>query len=191
MPLQPSPLDLSTLASVKSWLRINSADDDDLLQRLLTATSIAVQRYLNRTIASLAYTETVDGTGGRALMLGNYPVTAVASVTIDGQPVPPRLPGGQLGYTFDQDSIALGGSCFTRGQQNVVIQYTAGFAETPFDLEQAVIELVVLRYKERERVGLVSQAAAGETTSYLTKAMPDDVKAILAQYVRVTPATGR
>ena len=66
-------------------------------------------------------------------------------------------------------------------------EYVAGYATIPYDIRQACVELVSIRYKEKDRVGLTSKALAGETTSYNVKDMPDHVKTILKQYRNVVP----
>ena len=68
--------------------------------------------------------------------------------------------------------------------QNVAVTYTAGFAATPPEIEQACIELVALRYKERDRIGHVSKGIAGETVTFQQKDMPPDVQTLLDQYRR-------
>ncbi|HWK45124.1 MAG TPA: head-tail connector protein [Stellaceae bacterium] len=185
--------DLTTLANVKAWLPgaggggIVYTTDDALLQRLITAVSSYVQNWLGRTIASAAYTDTRDGRGGDRISLVNYPVTAVAAVTIDGLSIPASPDGISAGFTFSDSTVFLIGYGFSRGTRNVAIFYTAGYAVTPSDLEQAVIGLVALRYRERDRIGLVSKGLAGETTAYAQQDMPADVAAVLAQYRRVSP----
>ena len=185
--------DLTILANVKAWLPgaggggITYTTDDALLQRLITAVSSHVQSWLDRAIASAAYVDTRDGRGGYRVGLTNYPVTAVASVTIDGVSLPASPDGISPRFTFSDSTVFLIGYGFARGTRNVVISYTAGYATTPPDIEQAAIELVALRYRERDRIGLVSKGLAGETTSYVQQDMPAHVSAVLSQYRRVNP----
>ncbi|HUN48020.1 MAG TPA: hypothetical protein VMU85_15930, partial [Stellaceae bacterium] len=63
--------------------------------------------------------------------------------------------------------------------------YTAGYPATPPEVEQACIELVALRYRERERIGHVSKSLAGETVAFSQKDMSDDIRTILSVYRRV------
>jgi hypothetical protein len=182
--------DLTTLANVKAWLSppLATTTDDALLQRLVTAASQFIQVWLDRTIAAQAYTETRDGHGGARLVLRNRPVTAVTSLVVDGVAIPPSTAPGAAGYRFDDVSLGLVGHAFTRGFQNVVVGYTAGYAATPPDIEQACIALVALRYKERDRIGHVSKSLAGETVTFTQKDLPADVATLLAQYRNVVPA---
>src|SRR5215469_1463317 len=144
--------DLTTLANVKAYLSppLTTTADDALLTRLVTSASQFIQTWLGRTIAQTSYSETRNGQGGTRLFLRNRPVVSVVSLTVDGIAIAPAAGPGQPGYLFDDNSIYLSGTAFTRGQQNVAVTYTAGYVATPPELEQACIALVALRYKERD-----------------------------------------
>ena len=189
MSLPPDPSDLTSVANLAAWLGLTVVTEpiSDQLQRLITATSNWIQNYISRTIRSLAYTETQDGTGGDRLVLGNEPVTAVASVVIDGQSIPASPGYGQPGYIFSSTAIMLRGYRFTMDSGNVQVNYTAGFATTPPELEQACLELAALRWKERDHIGHVSKTINGETVAFIVKDMPDSVKTMLTQYNSVVP----
>lgn len=182
--------DLTTLDNVKAWFSppLSTTADDTNLTRLITAASQFIQTWLNRTIAQTTYTETRNGDDGTQLFLRNRPVTAVSSVTVNGQSIaasnPPPLADG---FLFDDTSVYLVGKSFVRGRQNVTVQYTAGFAATPPEIEQACIELVVTRHKERDRVGQVSKNLSGEVVAFSQKDMPADVQTLLNQYRSVAP----
>jgi len=182
--------DLTTLANVKAWFAppLTATADDALLARLVTAASQFIQIWLGRTIAATAYAETRNGLGGTRLFLRNRPVLSVASLTVDGVAIAPASGPGQAGYLFDDSSVYLAGHAFSRGQQNVTVAYSAGYAATPPELEQACIALVALRYKERDRIGQVSKNLAGEVVSFAQKDMPADVQTLLDQYRSVVPA---
>ena len=187
--------DLTTLADVKAWLQTGQSSfpstDDALLTRLISAASQYVQAWLNRPISLADYVETRDGTGGQKLQFGCFPVVAVSSLAIDGQPVPAATSTGSIGYSFSATQLALCGYRFSRGAQNIVVTYTAGFAATPPDLAQACIELVALRYRERTRIGEVSRSLGGaETVSYSQKDLSDPIKTLLQQYRLVAPIGG-
>jgi uncharacterized phiE125 gp8 family phage protein len=183
--------DLTTLAHIKGWLNSGSNADDALLARLITAESNVILKYLGVNIAQQSYTEVRDGSGaGQGLYemtLTNFPVTAVASLTINDAAVPLSTDGAvlQTGYAFDAARIWLNGYRFTRGRGNVVVQYTAGYAATPADIEQACVELVALRYAERNHIGQNSKSLGGETVAYQTRAMTDSILNTLQNYRRV------
>lgn len=56
---------------------------------------------------------------------------------------------------------------------------------TPPEIEQACIELISLRYRERSRIGENSKSIGGETVSFNVKDFPEGVKTILNNYRRV------
>ena len=183
-----SASDLTTLANVKAWLGITSTTDDAQISRLITAYSQYIQTWLNRQIAVQSYTELRDGSGKDFLVFGDYPVTAVASLKVDGLSIAPSADGvTQPGYAFNGDEIWLIGYRFNKGRKNVALTYSAGYATTPPELEQAVIEVIALRYKERERIGHQSKSLAGETVSFYIKDYPDSVQTILKNYRKVVP----
>lgn len=189
MAIAPDPADLTTVANLEGWLNLSNvaAPVPDQLQRLVTAVSNWMQSWMSRTIRSQAYTETQDGHGGNRLVLANAPVTAVASVVIDGQTIPPSPGFGQAGYVFSSTAIILTGYLFNVGDANVVVSYTGGFTTTPPDLEQACLELASLRWRERDRIGHVSKGLAGETVTFMVKDMPDSVRTTLQKYDSVVP----
>ena len=187
--------DLTTLADVKTWLQTGQSafptTDDALLTRLITAASQFIQTWLNRRIAEADYFELRDGTGGKRLQFGSFPVSAVLSLTIDGQIIPAAVSSWAAGYTFSHTQLALRGYTFTHRAQNVMVTYTAGFATTPPEIAQACIELVGLRYRERTRVGEVSKAiGGGETVTYSQKDMSDAIKTLIQQYRMMAPVAG-
>lgn len=179
---------LCTRDEFKAWAKISNVGDDTLIDRLITAASQGIVNALNRgDIFSRSYTERYDGTGSGRMMLRQWPVTAIGSLTIDGVTIAAQTsyPTGS-GYLFTAwDGIGPGSPCFldvfgyafTKGRQNITVVYTAGYPSSPIppDLTQTCIELVAIRYKERDRIGLASAAVGGETTAYLQK----DVKAFV------------
>lgn len=183
--------DLTTVERVKQFLPLSSSNttDDQLLARLVAAASAVVSQYCGRTFTTASHVETRDGTGATALVCRQAPITAVTSLTIGGQPLALSTQPGQRGYYVSDPItgvIALEGATFTRGRGNVVLTYTAGFATTPADVEQAVIDLIALKYRGRDRVGLVSKGIQGETTAFFVGALPADVRQVLDQHRRVS-----
>lgn len=172
-------LDLTTLANVKSWLGITVGTFDTDLSRLITSASAFAQNVMNRTIASTAYSEQRDGHGGTSIITSNYPILSVASVVIDGVVVP------SANYSSNANGIYLTSGAFNRAKNNVTLNYTAGFASTPQDLEQAIIETIAVRWKEKDRIGMSSKSLAGETTSFMIKDFPPSAQTLLNQYKKV------
>lgn len=181
----------ATAADVRGYLGVQATTDDDRIDRLIAACAKFIETYTNRVYEQSDYTETLDGNGKDEVMLENYPVTAVASVSVDGRaisPVPIPNDFATSGFMFDEGGVILqGGRLFNKGRRNVVISYTAGFAEIPADLVQAVIETAALKYKQGPQTGLSSKALSGETTSFVLSDFPRPVITLLNNLKRVVP----
>jgi hypothetical protein len=162
--------------------------EDVLLARLVTAESRFIGSWCGRSFALASYSETYNGAGGFKLALRNLPIVAVASLAIDGLAIPAGVPGTRAGHGWYNDDklLYLIGYEFRRGSQNLQVAYSAGYAATPPELEQAAIELVGYRYRERSRIGEVSRSLGGQATAaFSQKDMPAAVATILAKYQRV------
>jgi len=187
--------DLTTLENAKLWLNIDSsnANSDVLLSRLITAASKLLIVWLDRnSLLSASYSDVLDGNGHDGLHLKNWPITAVSSVTVNGIVVSLSTDGRTNGYVFDDKFLyilpATNVGHFQKGIRNVLVSYTAGYAEVPFDVEQACIELVALRYRERDRIGKKSESLNGQqTVSYSTRDLGDDIRKMLKNYRGVVP----
>jgi hypothetical protein len=135
--------DLVQLAAVKSWCGVTTTNDDALLAALITQISRGIYNYLNRSfVLPTNVVENYDGNGRQQLLLRNWPVGAIASLTIDGQPIPPApplvansppQPGFVLEASDDQPPGAMqqlflrGDYRFQKGRQNVLVAYRAGY----------------------------------------------------------------
>ncbi len=162
---------------------------DTLLARLITAASNAVCVYTGRQGFDVeSYSELYDGRSRPFIVLRQWPAITVSSVFVSAQfeqpPVqlePPVAGGGA-------QRLLLEHGFFPYGVSNVTVTYSAGYAATPGDVEQAVIELVGERFRARERIGLTAKGLGGqETTSFSAKPFNDTIAALLAPYRRICP----
>lgn len=181
--MSADPRDLTTVANLKAWLSLASTntDVDAQIQRLVTAVSVGIQNWLSRDLKAVERTETYDGTGSDLLLLRLAPVTSVARVLVDGREVPAAA------YRATPSALVRVGGWWPAGWGNVVVTYTAGYNPIPVDVEQACLELAALRWRERDRIGLASKGFGQETTTFITKDMPDSVRTALLDYRRVAP----
>lgn len=161
--------DLTTKEKVRTQLGMDESatDADPILSQLITSSSAWVERRLGQEVLTRTVTETRDGDWTAEIQLQQFPVTAVTSVTVDGEAIPARATVDGEGWVLDGRRICLTGYTFDATYpQNVVIVYTAGYATCPSDLEQAVIEHVALRYRDRRRSGLSAESLSGESATY-------------------------
>lgn len=184
------PVAFTDVPSVKAYLRIpiTNTGDDGLLRSLVDGANAAVARSLLRNVLSATYTEVRNGTGTRTLVLKNFPVSAVTSVTIKqpflqvGAPPPAVVLVQGVDYTFTQYSLKLYSGVWTPGVANVSVTYTAGYALIPGDLAHAAAKVAAIRYNELGRLGQKSKTIAGEIIAFDLAEFPPDVEAILARY---------
>ena len=126
-----SPLDLTTLASVKAWLNISNTNSDTILDSLIIAASRLITTTLARpSLLPRQFIERTDGRANSRLYLRHWPVLSIESLSIDDQPVTQNyelqssdgIPPGR------PQAIDLLGRVFPRGRQNIAITYQAGYA---------------------------------------------------------------
>lgn len=173
-------IDLTTLNDVKSWLGLTDGSDDVLLVRLITAASHFMQQFMGRDIVSTTYNDEVyHGNGSAMLTVRQFPIISIAGLSVDGVAI--------SDFSFDSRNVYLKVP-LAIGMGNVKITYTAGFATVPFMLQQAAIELVSLRYREKDRIGHSSKQLGGETVSFIVSDMTASIKTALLDFQNVVPA---
>ena len=141
-----SPSDLISLATVKAFLNVTDPSKDDAtLGMMITQVSRAIISNINRnSFLPRSFSEIRNGDGKQKMMLKNFPVLSISSLTVDGTAItaaPALLPNAPTssGYVFEpaddeppgsNQSIMLRGLCFNRGGQNVLVSYVAGYQVT-------------------------------------------------------------
>jgi hypothetical protein len=112
--------------------------DDALIDRLILGASRLIFGVINRSSLLLhTVTEKYDGMGSTRLLLKQWPVTSVMSLSVDGGTVlasqTPPLGTGFVVGAWDGNCpgglsfVDLVGSAFGRGRQNVAVTYMAGY----------------------------------------------------------------
>lgn len=140
--------ELTTLENLKEYLRIETTDDDTLLQKIITRTSDWIQKYCARNFIAQDYTEQYNGDGTNTLLVKQYPVNSIASAYDDTS----REFGADTAITVSELVIDDGGiiifdtNRFSAGYKNVKITYNAGYATIPQDLEEACLKLCASNY---------------------------------------------
>lgn len=181
---------LCSLADVKTYLGWMDGNRDAVISALIPAASGFIESYCDRVFLQASYTETRNGNGGSRLFLRNGPVSAVASVTVDGLTVPAATNAVTFGYVFDDLAVYIreGGypGRFNRGVQNVTVAYTAGFAAIPPEVNQACVELIAFKLAKRDRIDKKNEVLAQQTVGFDMSDMPAGAKTLLAQYRRVS-----
>lgn len=175
-----------SLSALKAYLPVSVTTDDDFLEDLIYRAEEYARSYCSRELTSKQFTEKRSGHGSDILLLKEFPVTAVTSVTIGSAVIPAST---SAGYEFSEEAIYLHGYRFTKGVRNVTVVYTAGYlpALVPFDLRQAVLEIAALSYRRRDHLDVATKAMAAESTTYITQGLTPSARETLQNYMRVTP----
>ena len=150
----PNLIDLTTLQAVRRRAEVQSTTDDIDIQASITAFSQWLLNYTGqRSLNSFAtYDDVYDGNGNSRIMVNNYPILNVSSVTMGGASIPASSGANVWGCYIDQSrkSIVLRGGVggysrfpyptplsfrqrgpvFLEGQGNIEIVYTAGYLPT-------------------------------------------------------------
>jgi hypothetical protein len=135
--------DLCQLADVKAWLARTDTNSDALLAALITRTSRQIYSYLQRSlILPRGVTEIRDGTGGNTMVLRQWPVISVTSLTIGTRTIPERTTRCTAGWALEPwdgtppgraQTLSLNGHSFgisvpsAANTQNVQITYQTGY----------------------------------------------------------------
>jgi hypothetical protein len=188
---------LCSLADVKAYLDIPDAttNADAKLTDLIEVVSAYAVNQANLpdredgddpSFFESDYTEHYDGPGGTVLLLRHSapstPVTAVRAVTVDGSSIPKSGGAPAPGFSSDRFSVRLRGYRFTKGEQNVVVKYSAGVdqaSSTGVALKGAATEWVASIYKTRPHIDIQSKTLDRETITFVQKTMPVRMSAVL------------
>lgn len=173
--------DLTTLAAVKAHENITGTERDALISKLITEVSMGIDNYCNRPLMSAARTDVRNGHGGNTMLLRDFPVSSVSSVVIDGRTIPSSA------WSLVDRSVVLDGYTFTRGRLNVRIDYVAGYATPPADIELSCIETILMCMKRFSHMDVSSKSLAGETVSFIVTDLPPSAKQRLNNYRLVSP----
>lgn len=184
--------DLTTLANVREYLRGDFSDPgytvhDAALSRLITSVSNEVRQHTDQrlNVPAAAVTDRLHGDGTRRMPLSQIQVNSITSVTVAGSAIPAQPSATADGYFLDKSTVELVGYSFTEGRGNVSIVYNSGWATVPTDLEDAVIQLVVLKFRRADAPGQTSLTVGGDSVQYDNGAQFANAMAILDRYRRI------
>lgn len=125
--------DLATLDAVKKYLVVDNSNQDALIEQLIPRESRLIEQWTSRVFPTVTRTaKRFNGHGGQTLVLPDDPIISVSSLTIDGVTIAASN-GVTPGYLIDGAALCLVGYSFTRGKQNVVATWTAGYRDSETD----------------------------------------------------------
>lgn len=188
---------LTTLADVKEHLNVKPLDvsQDNILTRMINASSEMIETFLDRKILQRTYTEFYDGRGNDRMLLRQWPVVKPTQLWND--------PSGLFTSPSDQYPVAeyetegepavgvilLSGQKFSKGNRNVKVVYQGGYVTTPYVIAEACILCVEFSFDMRSdrRIGVQTKGKNQESTTFLGD-LPEFVKNMLAPYQRLDGA---
>ena len=168
----PQAGDLTTLASVKSFLGITGTTFDTYLQLLITGVSTRMQKWMDRTIGSTVVVgEKIDSAGGVNLLVNGWPLISVEEVRIAGAAesgVTFNASSGTIRRTLDDGAVVA----WPWGFGVVEADYTYGYDAVPMDLQEACDWQVAwdfgLSGQDQKRLGLGGTVLPeGGTSAYI------------------------
>ncbi|MFZ5688670.1 MAG: phage head-tail connector protein [Bacillota bacterium] len=207
MPLLPHAL--TTYEAVKEYLKLSDDTQKSSIERMINAVSEFIEGYCDRHFEKATYTEKYRGNGRQKLLLNQYPVTAVTSVTVNGTTVDPAEYEvlSEEGILYNDGLwpwtgyyVGLIGEP-TGSKLGIEVQYTAGYVlpkddgtgtppavrNLPYDLEDACIELVAIRYEMRGSEHM-KRETIGPLTSEFIQDIPEHILKVLNKYKKLVVA---
>lgn len=122
-------MNLTTVQRYKTFMGGNLTGMDTLLEQLIARASDFVVRWSGRSFQRNTYTNRIlNGTGTSVLMLPDYPVISVSSVTVNNTLIQASTSPLAFGYQYDDKALYLiGGGNWPMGKRNVIVSWVAGF----------------------------------------------------------------
>ena len=178
--------DLITLARAQAHSQLASVDTS-LLGTLITAASKALQTLYKRTWKSTQFTELRDGDGTQIMVLNEFPIISLDTVTItdsDGTEYDIATTNFRINAPAGIIKFKPGASddfiYFPNSFQNVEIVYTAGYATVPEHVQAACAETVAAMYSSGKTDASLTSERLGDY-SYTREAAQGIVPAAAKQ----------
>ena len=152
--------EIITAADVKSYVRIDTNEDDALIANMITEARIWCENYISRDIVAKNRTYYLSDTSG-LFDLPFAPVATIVSVTVEGEAAT------YTEYGLDDLSIELDGG----PSSNVKVTYTTSGLNDGL-IKQALLQMVSNLYDNR----------ADFVTGTIVSQIPTNVKSILSGY---------
>jgi len=159
------------------------------LEDLINTASQAIEDYCRRVFVSATYTEYIDGNDSCWLRVKYYPVTTITSVQVwdaQEQAVDETLTEHEDFEFYLTEGMIYRFSKWSEGTKRYKVVYVAGYsaAAMPDSVKKACIKLCKIEYNRRGKEGIITEGAGGVNTTYDTKDVPNEVRVLIAPYVK-------
>lgn len=176
---------IATLEQFKQYLGITDDNKDALLQLILDGVNDLVLSYIGRTIEADDYEEIIDGNGQLFFVVENYPINEIMAISKNNWTI--ATPVWEL---LDESTYTADGKSGTinflfnlsRGFKNYKIEYNGGYETTPAWLVLAVLKMASKYWNTRTSDGIKSESVAGDSISFDTTQIPNDILVVLETY---------
>ena len=187
---------LTTLEDTKEYREIEGTDNDNLLQQLIGAASQFVKTETGYEWVETTYKELIDGERTETLILTQKPIISVVSLVINGETISSdnyyiynesgMLKRQDIGiYNVGYTHHSRKGLLFPRGQQNIEVEYVAGYEDVPQDLQKAVWSMINTQLGGKGYEGLESYSIGDESMKWREAGLPVEVQQTIARYKSV------
>ena len=153
--------ELINTATAKTYLRVDTSEDDTLIGQMITQARIIIENYISKDVVAKTrklYLATVD----ERFVLPFSPVASIQSITVDGTATTAYSEYGLDDTIVELESLPA---------EEVIVSYTTSGINDSF-LIQANLQLVSTLYDNR------ADFIIGQTVSEI----PTEVKSILSSY---------
>lgn len=191
---------LATIAQIKEFLNISSVTYDTFATNLLARASAFIEMQCSRVFAETEYKELYDGNGGCELFLDNYPIISLTKFSEDYDIATATINDDIDVATIllQKDTGLISPTDFTisKGIRNIYVEYKAGYATIPADVQQVCIELCARKFKESDvnpaggRIGVTAKSVMSENVTFSFSDMSAMHKDILKAYKRTNLKRG-
>ena len=166
----------------------HSEVEDENLETVINGVSTFFESYCDRTFHSTTYTEYLDGSGVKYLIPNHYPITSVTSIYDDsswGWGGDYLVDSDDYRIMNDQNTILKDGTWAT-GDENIKLEYVAGYSTIPDDLKLACLQQCVYEIKMISAKQISHRTLPDGTILYENVSLISLVKMILNNFRRVS-----
>lgn len=193
-------MSLTTLATVKSRLRLDDSDvrDDVLLTNFIALASARFESDSNRSFGIAAYHDEFQG-DETELRVKAYPIFSVTSLSLKTTETEGWVVQTNIDYIIRRNCLLSLRAPLGTADAVIRLSYSGGFnlpgdlAETdvpdlPDDIQLACVEQIAYWYQNKDRLGITSISGEGGSISQYAKLdLLPIVSSVLAKYERFMP----
>lgn len=191
---------LTTRDRVKDKLpNVSNTNFDTLIDRLIDSVTDFVETVCDRRFLKTTYTQEIydgrndSGSSKTTLRLKNFPVDSNATFTLEyktGTNTWTAFVSTDFVVDYDSGIVHMVDGSFPNGFRNIRATYDAGYGidfttpanhTLPYDITEAVEELVIRKFKKRENYGRSSQSAGNDQISWLDS-IDKEIMEVLHRY---------